>query len=66
MAGVVVIAMGPRSSQLPLLQSVVPQMYGQKYHAAILQADRVLDQAVFFQGLSDPKVYPRPDGDVYV
>ena len=23
-------------------------------------------QAVFFQGLGDPEVYPRPDGDVYV
>ena len=26
----------------------------------------VLSQAVFFQGLGDPEVYPRPDGDVYV
>ena len=65
-ADIVVIAMGPWSSQLPSLQTVIPQMYGQKYHSAILKPDRVLDQAVFFQGLGDPEVYPRPDGDVYV
>ena len=36
------------------------------YHAVLLQAPRVLSQSVFFQGLGDPEVYPRPDGEVYV
>lgn len=63
-ADVVIIAMGPWSSRIKSLP--VPQMYGQKYHSAILRPKRVLDQAVFFQGFGDPEVYPRPDGDVYV
>lgn len=63
-ADTVVVAMGPWSSNIPSIK--IPQMYGQKYHSAILKPDRVLDQAVFFQGLGDPEVYPRPDGDVYV
>mmetsp|Transcript_17813 Transcript_17813/g.27708 ORF Transcript_17813/g.27708 Transcript_17813/m.27708 type:complete len:382 (-) Transcript_17813:136-1281(-) len=63
-ADVVIIAMGPWSSRIKSLP--VPQLYGQKYHSAILRPKRVLDQAVFFQGLGDPEVYPRPDGDVYV
>lgn len=44
----------------------LPPVTGTKYHAVLLQAPRVLDQAVFFQGLGDPEVYPRGDGEVYV
>ena len=43
-----------------------PLVVGTKYHAVLLQAPRVLSQSVFFQGLGDPEVYPRPDGEVYV
>lgn len=43
-----------------------PLVVGTKYHAVLLQSPRVLSQAVFFQGLGDPEVYPRPDGEVYV
>ena len=39
---------------------------GQKYHAVLMRPERVLTQAVFFQGLGDPEFYPRGDGDVYV
>ena len=63
-ADVVIVAMGPWSSNLPSID--IPTMYGQKYHSAILRPERILNQAVFFQGLGDPEVYPRPDGDVYV
>ena len=31
-----------------------------------MQNKRELTQAVFFQGLGDPEVYPRPKGEVYV
>lgn len=44
----------------------LPPIYGQKYHAVLMRPERVLSQAVFFQGLGDPEFYPRPDGDVYV
>lgn len=64
-ADVVVVAMGPWSAQaatgLP-----IPPVYGQKYHSVLMRPERVLSQAVFFQGRGDPEVYPRPDGDVYV
>lgn len=43
-----------------------PPIVGTKYHAVLLQSPRVLSQAVFFQGMDDPEVYPRPDGEVYV
>ena len=43
-----------------------PLVVGTKYHAVLLQSPRVLSQSVFFQGLGDPEVYPRPDGEVYV
>lgn len=43
-----------------------PRIEGTKYHAVRLQASRPLSQAVFFQGLGDPEVYPRPDGETYV
>ncbi len=41
-------------------------MYGQKYHSVLYKNARTLTQAVFFQGLGDPEVYPRPEGEVYV
>ena len=40
-----------------------PLVVGTKYHAVLLQSPRVLSQSVFFQGLGDPEVYPRPDGE---
>jgi hypothetical protein len=68
-ADVVVVAMGPwtgaaakwAAGAIPL-----PPIYGQKYHAVLMRPERVLSQAVFFQGLGDPEFYPRPDGEVYV
>ena len=63
-ASAVIVAMGPWSDAaaawLPL-----PPTLGQKYHSVVLRAQRVLSQAVFFQGGGDPEVYPRPDGTVY-
>lgn len=64
-ADAVVLAMGPWTSQVSGVPGV-PTVYGQKYHSVLLQAPRALSQAVFFQGLGDPEVYPRPDGEVYV
>eukprot|EP00559_Dactyliosolen_fragilissimus_P004289 CAMPEP_0184866646 /NCGR_PEP_ID=MMETSP0580-20130426/23126_1 /TAXON_ID=1118495 /ORGANISM="Dactyliosolen fragilissimus" /LENGTH=413 /DNA_ID=CAMNT_0027366439 /DNA_START=154 /DNA_END=1395 /DNA_ORIENTATION=+ len=41
-------------------------MYGVKYHSVIVPTrPRVLDKAVFFNGMGDPEVYPRPDGTAY-
>ena len=56
----VVLAMGPWSPRWLGL----PQAYGQKYHSVLMEGQ--YDQCVFFQGLGDPEVYPRPDGTVYV
>ena len=65
-ADVFVLAAGPWSGG-PLGAALgVPTMYGEKYHSVLLRPKRVLSQAVFFQGLGNPEVYPRPDGDVYV
>ena len=61
-ADTVVLALGPWSPEWLGL----PPMHGTKYHSVVLQSERVLSQAVFFQGLGDPEVYPRPDGSVYV
>eukprot|EP00586_Coscinodiscus_wailesii_P012353 CAMPEP_0172507666 /NCGR_PEP_ID=MMETSP1066-20121228/205453_1 /TAXON_ID=671091 /ORGANISM="Coscinodiscus wailesii, Strain CCMP2513" /LENGTH=366 /DNA_ID=CAMNT_0013285293 /DNA_START=1 /DNA_END=1101 /DNA_ORIENTATION=- len=44
----------------------LPRMLGVKYHSILVASDRVLSQAVFFQGAGDPEVYPRPDGDAYI
>jgi len=61
----VVIAMGPWSSSAAQgLQ--LPPIFGQKYHSVLVQNKRELSQSVFFQGLGDPEVYPRPKGEVYV
>lgn len=61
----VVIAMGPWSSSAA--QGLhLPPMFGQKYHSVLVQNKRELSQSVFFQGLGDPEVYPRPKGEVYV
>jgi glycine/D-amino acid oxidase-like deaminating enzyme len=65
-ADVVVISMGPWSAQAHEWGLSLPLVYGQKYHSVLMKPERVLSQAVFFQGLGDPEVYPRPDGDVYV
>lgn len=74
-ADVVVVAMGPWTHALredhidcEKWASVknFPPIVGTKYHAVLLQSPRVLSQAVFFQGMDDPEVYPRPDGEVYV
>ena len=58
----VLLAMGPWSPKWLGL----PQSFGQKYHSILMEPDRTLSQCVFFQGLGDPEVYPRPDGSVYV
>ena len=72
----VVIAAGPWSNLAALLGESSPSlkrqqrltMLGQKYHSVVIRpkSGRVLNEAVFFQGLGDPEVYPRPDGEVYV
>jgi glycine/D-amino acid oxidase-like deaminating enzyme len=64
-ADAVVLAMGPWTDQLRGALRM-PAMRGQKYHSVLLQAERTLTQAVFFQGRGDPEVYPRPRGEVYV
>ncbi|KAL3906987.1 MAG: hypothetical protein SGPRY_010344, partial [Prymnesium sp.] len=61
----VVIAMGPWSNRASEGLGL-PPIHGQKYHSILMKPERVLSQAVFFQGASDPEVYPRPDGTVYV
>ena len=61
-AATVVLACGPWSPRWLNL----PQIHGVKYHSILKRSDRVLSQAVFFQGLGDPEVYPRPDGNVYI
>jgi len=61
----VVIAMGPWSG-LAAEWLGLPPVHGQKYHSILMRPERVLSQAVFFQGATDPEVYPRPDGTVYV
>ena len=76
-ADVVVITMGPWTHVCGLSESQrqcdlegwgldLPSIVGTKYHAVLLQSPEVLSTAVFFQGLGDPEVYPRPDGEVYV
>ena len=49
----------------------IPPITGVKCHSILVPSDRVLSQAVFFEGDDevvggDLEVYPRPDGDVYV
>jgi len=48
-ADAVVLAMGPWTDQLAGGLKL-PRMLGQKYHSILMQADRTLSQAVFFQG----------------
>jgi glycine/D-amino acid oxidase-like deaminating enzyme len=40
-------------------------MLGVKYHSVIIPTSKVLNQSVFFDGLGDPEVYPRPDSTAY-
>lgn len=63
-ADLVVLSMGTRGD---IVQQVLPglQMYGIKNNSALMRTSRVLNEAVFFSGLSDPEVYPRSDGDTY-
>ena len=66
-ADVVVVAMGPWTHRASTWAPGMPKVIlGQKYHAVLMRPERVLTQAVFFQGLGDPEFYPRGDGDVYV
>ncbi|KAJ1468688.1 FAD dependent oxidoreductase-domain-containing protein [Baffinella frigidus] len=64
-ADTVVVAMGPWS-QTAAKGLTLPPIFGQKYHSVLMQNSRELSEAVFFQGLGDPEVYPRPKGEVYV
>lgn len=61
-ADAVLLAMGPWSPAWLGL----PRAFGQLYHSLLMRPERTLSQCVFFQGLGDPEVYPRPDGTVYV
>ena len=65
-ADAVCLAMGPWSPSSFGALTGLPRAYGQKYHSILMQPERTLSQSVFFQGLGDPEVYPRPDGSVYV
>jgi glycine/D-amino acid oxidase-like deaminating enzyme len=65
-ADVVVVAMGPWSAAANGPHLTLPPVYGQKYHSVLMRPGRVLTEAVFIQGMGDPEIYPRPDGDVYV
>mmetsp|Transcript_20417 Transcript_20417/g.63130 ORF Transcript_20417/g.63130 Transcript_20417/m.63130 type:complete len:361 (+) Transcript_20417:178-1260(+) len=76
-ADAVVLAMGPWTHVAGLPQNEkqcglngwnqkLPSVVGTKYHSVLLRSPRTLNTAVFFQGLGDPEVYPRPDGEVYV
>ena len=65
-ADVVVVVMGPWTHRASTWAPGMPKVIlGQKYHAVLMRPERVLTQAVFFQGLGDPEFYPRGDGDVY-
>lgn len=64
-ADTVVLALGPWSPAWFGPLGLAP-MHGVKYHSVVMESARVLSQAVFFQGLGDPEVYPRPDRTVYV
>eukprot|EP00304_Pavlova_gyrans_P012076 CAMPEP_0206047442 /NCGR_PEP_ID=MMETSP1466-20131121/21274_1 /ASSEMBLY_ACC=CAM_ASM_001126 /TAXON_ID=44452 /ORGANISM="Pavlova gyrans, Strain CCMP608" /LENGTH=360 /DNA_ID=CAMNT_0053422457 /DNA_START=1 /DNA_END=1083 /DNA_ORIENTATION=+ len=64
-ADAVIVAMGPWTNHVAGSLGL-PPVLGQKYHSVLMQAERTLDQAVFFQGKGDPEVYPRPRGEVYV
>ncbi|XAR51314.1 D-amino-acid oxidase [Bertholletia excelsa] len=74
-ADAVVLALGPWSSKLPLLDSIVG-VYGRKAHSIVVEpkdADAISPHALFLSyypasGGShlDPEVYPRPTGEVYI
>jgi len=65
LADTVVCCMGPWSGVLQLLHPQL-QVYGVKYHSVLLQSKRVLSEAVFFNGLGNPEVYPRGNGENYI
>ena len=67
-ADAVVLAMGPWTGAAARwgLPRACRRSTARSYHSVLMRPSRVLSQAVFFQGLGDPEVYPRPDGDVYV
>ena len=77
-ADAVVVAMGPWTHAVGLKNQTsqcdvrgwgiddMPPIVGTKYHSVVVQAPAPLETATFFQGLGDPEVYPRPDGEVYI
>ena len=65
LADTVVCCMGPWAQVLRLMHPQF-QVYGVKYHSVLLQSERVLSEAVFFNGMGDPEVYPRGDGENYI
>jgi len=72
-ADVVVIAMGPWSHKAAEWFPSIPVVSGHKAHSIVLHPnENVTAHALFLQyksadgTVSDPEIYPRPDGDVYV
>ncbi|KAG1329969.1 hypothetical protein G6F62_007440 [Rhizopus arrhizus] len=67
----VVVAMGPWSGQLPLMNDTIP-ISGSHVHSIVLQPkDKIPGQALFTTILhesktSEPEVYPRSDETVYI
>ncbi|VFQ75307.1 unnamed protein product [Cuscuta campestris] len=76
-ADAVVLALGPWSSKLGILRSII-RVYGLKAHSIVLEPnerDKITPHALFLsyypahsQGEEpiDPEVYPRPTGEVYI
>jgi len=78
-ADVLIVAIGPWSEEMktwfpgsPETQKgleKMPPVIGVKSHSMLVNTERVLNEAVFFESndeISDIEVYPRPDGDTYV
>ena len=65
LADTVVCCMGPWAQVLRVMHPQL-QVYGVKYHSVLLQSERVLSEAVFFNGLGNPEVYPRGNGENYI
>lgn len=72
----VVLALGPWTSKLSLLSSIL-RVYGKKVHSVVLEpkdVNAITPHALFAtyypaaQGMGpiDPEVYPRPTGEVYI
>ncbi|KAK9811445.1 hypothetical protein WJX72_004001 [[Myrmecia] bisecta] len=72
-ADVVVVAMGPWSSQAARWFSRPVPVTGQRYHSIVLKPSLPISAHCLFLSyrsksgqVKDPEVYPRPDGTVYV